>query len=119
MILFPKIEYGKLIFFYIYVGTSVRKKRGPTTMKEVHSRIEEDQKAIFLNELNQPIGPVDNTVNEFSNFLETLAKTETLTPMIVNAWPQMLTKESLWEYAQVNSILFFLLSSSFFLINFL
>ena len=50
-----------------------RKKRGQTTMMAVHARSEENQKPIFLNDLNQPIGPDGKTLSEFSIFLGTLA----------------------------------------------
>ncbi|KAH7654254.1 putative transposase Ptta/En/Spm plant protein [Dioscorea alata] len=81
-------------------GPSTLKKRGQTAMKAVHARSEENRKAIFLNELNQPIGPDDKTLSEFSSFLGTLARNSTLAPITVTNWRKMPTKESLWEYVQ-------------------
>ena len=38
-------------------------------MRGVHTRAFEERKPIILNAANQPIGPDDKTMNEFSSFL--------------------------------------------------
>ena len=73
----------------------------------------ENRKPIFLNELNHPIGPDENTLSEFSSFLGTLAQNGTLAPLAEANWRVMPMKEALWEYVQVNNIFFFLLSNFF------
>ena len=73
----------------------------------------ENRKPIFLNELNHPIRPDENTLSEFSSFLGTLAQNGTLAPLAEANWRVMPMKEALWEYVQVNNIFFFLLSNFF------
>ena len=84
-----------------------RKKICQTAMTAVHARSEENRKPIFLNDLNQPIGPDDKTLSEFNSFLGTLARNSTLAPLTVINWQKMPTKEALWEYVQVYNDLTF------------
>ena len=76
------------------VKSSTRKKRCQTAMTTVHARFEMDRKPIFLNDLNQPIGPDDKTLSELRSFFGTLARNSTFAPLTVTNWRKMATKRS-------------------------
>lgn len=98
----PKQHYMNVLFS---AGSSSRRTRGPTTMREVHTRAFEERKPIILNAANQPIGPDDKTLNEFSSFLGTLARNGTLAPLDEVNWRKMPTKDALWDYVLVSQLL--------------
>ncbi|XP_056699486.1 uncharacterized protein [Spinacia oleracea] len=83
------------------------KKRGPTMMHHVHTRPFEKRKAIVLNDLGQPIGPVsedDDVVGEFSRFLGTIARDNSYAPLTFKTWSKVPNKEKMWEYVLMKYI---------------
>ena len=74
-------------------------------MRGVHTWAFEERKPIILNAANQPIGPNDKTMNEFSSFLGTLARNGTLAPLDQVNWRKMPTKDALWDYVLVIQLL--------------
>ncbi|XP_044499440.1 uncharacterized protein LOC123220902 [Mangifera indica] len=75
-----------------------KKTRGPTLMKEIQLRKFEDRKPIMLNAHNQPIGPDEETLTEFRNFLGTVARNQQLAPLNHTNWSKMPSKDQIWEY---------------------
>ncbi|XP_048501344.2 uncharacterized protein LOC104899254 isoform X6 [Beta vulgaris subsp. vulgaris] len=75
-------------------------RRGPTMCYKVHGRNEEERLQIILNENFQPIGPDNETVNEFTSFLGTIARKANILPLTIESWPKIGKdkKEELWEY---------------------
>ena len=74
-------------------------------MRGVHTRAFEERKPIILNAANQPIGPDDKTMNEFTSFLGTLVRNGTLAPLDQVNWRKMPTKDALWDYVLVIQLL--------------
>ncbi|KAH9609797.1 hypothetical protein KSS87_016180 [Heliosperma pusillum] len=80
------------------------KTRGSTMLHDVHMRPYKKRKAIFLNEFDQPIGPItekEDTVSEFSLFLGTIARDYGYAPFVYNTWRKVPNKEKMWEYVLV------------------
>lgn len=85
-----------------YVASQTKERRGPTMLLYVQTRPFSERKPIFLNELNQPIGPDEATLNEFSYFLGTVARKEILAPLNYADWRKVSTKEKIWEFVNVS-----------------
>ncbi|GAB2299407.1 hypothetical protein Dimus_033476 [Dionaea muscipula] len=71
----------------------------------IHALTEKDQKAIILNANFQPIGPDEQTVIDFVEFLGTLSRTSSLCPLTVDKWTDMNkvykdAKEKMWDYVK-------------------
>ncbi|KAL2928295.1 hypothetical protein RDABS01_007668 [Bienertia sinuspersici] len=76
--------------------------RGPTMCYKIHGRSEEERLEIILNEHGQPIGLDNNTLNEFSSILGTIARKANLLPLTVKNWPIFKNdkREELWDYVK-------------------
>ncbi|XP_044463248.1 uncharacterized protein LOC123194152 [Mangifera indica] len=72
--------------------------RGLTLMKEIQLRKFEDRKPIMLNAHNQPIGPDEETLTKFRNFLGTVARNQQLAPLNHTNWSKMPSKDQIREY---------------------
>ncbi|KAK9668623.1 hypothetical protein RND81_13G076100 [Saponaria officinalis] len=86
---------------------SEEKTRGPTMLHHVHTRPLDERKAIILNELGQPIGPItskDNTVAEFSHYLGPIARDYKYAPLIFDSWRKVPHKDKMWEYISMKYI---------------
>ncbi|KAL8255313.1 hypothetical protein R6Q59_033534 [Mikania micrantha] len=82
-------------------GISKTKKRGPTMLHDVHTRIEDEREVIICNEFGQPVGPVregKDVVGKFSRFLGTVARNYSHAPLIHSSWQKVPHKEKIWEY---------------------
>ncbi|KNA04032.1 hypothetical protein SOVF_203470, partial [Spinacia oleracea] len=55
---------------------------------------------LILNKFGQPVGPDDETVEEFTRFLGTVAKNSELAPLNFINWPSLPTHDNIWEYVQ-------------------
>ncbi|GAB2297555.1 hypothetical protein Dimus_031652 [Dionaea muscipula] len=66
-----------------------KKTRGRTMKAGIHALTEKDQKAIIMNANFQPIGPDEQTVIDFVEFLGTLSRTSSLCPLTVDKWTDM------------------------------
>ncbi|GAB2275737.1 hypothetical protein Dimus_010489 [Dionaea muscipula] len=82
-----------------------KKTRGRTMKAGIHALTEKDQKAIIMNANFQPIGPDEQTVTDFVEFLGTLSRTSSLCPLTVDKWTDMNkvykdTKEKMWDYVK-------------------
>ncbi|KAL8232734.1 hypothetical protein R6Q57_002512 [Mikania cordata] len=83
-----------MIFFAYFnedgcTGISKAKQRGPTTLHDVHTRIEDEREVIICNEFGQPVGPVregNDVVGKFSRFLGTVACNYSHAPLIHSSW---------------------------------
>ncbi|KAL8252260.1 hypothetical protein R6Q59_035953 [Mikania micrantha] len=83
------------------IGISKTKKRGPTMLHDVHTRIEDEREVIICNEFGQPVGPVregNDVVGKFSRFLGTVARNYSHAPLIHSSWQKVPHKEKIWEY---------------------
>ncbi|KAD4982497.1 hypothetical protein E3N88_19168 [Mikania micrantha] len=83
------------------IGISKTKKRGPTMLHDVHTRIEDEREVIICNEFGQPVGPVregKDVVGKFSRFLGTVARNYSHAPLIHSSWQKVPHKEKIWEY---------------------
>ncbi|GAB2272607.1 hypothetical protein Dimus_007429 [Dionaea muscipula] len=83
-----------------------KKTRGRTMKAGIHALTEKDQKVIIMNANFQPIGPDEQTVTDFVEFLGTLSRTSSLCPLIVDKWTDMNkvykdAKEKMWDYVKV------------------
>ncbi|GAB2279166.1 hypothetical protein Dimus_039330 [Dionaea muscipula] len=83
-----------------------KKTRGRTMKAGIHALTEKDQKAIIMNANFQPIGPDEQTVIDFVEFLGTLSRTSSLCPLTVDKWTDMNkvykdAKEKMWDYVKV------------------
>ncbi|GAB2297811.1 hypothetical protein Dimus_031898 [Dionaea muscipula] len=83
-----------------------KKTRGRTMKAGIHALTEKDQKAIIMNANFQPIGPDEQTVSDFVEFLVTLSRTSSLCPLTVDKWTDMNkvykdAKEKMWDYVKV------------------
>ncbi|GAB2275759.1 hypothetical protein Dimus_010510 [Dionaea muscipula] len=84
----------------------VKKTRGRTMKAGIHALTEKDQKVIIMNANFQPIGPDEQTVTDFVEFLGTLSRTSSLCPLTVDKWTDMNkvykdAKEKMWDYVKV------------------
>ncbi|KAL8237842.1 hypothetical protein R6Q59_018923 [Mikania micrantha] len=82
-------------------GISKTKKRGPTMLHVVHTRIEDEREVIICNEFGQPVGHVregKDVVGKFSRFLGTIARNNTHAPLIHSSWQKVPHKQKIWEY---------------------
>ncbi|GAB2265805.1 hypothetical protein Dimus_000840, partial [Dionaea muscipula] len=61
-----------------------KKTRGRTMKADIHALTKKDQKAIIMNANFQPIGPDEQTVSDFVEFLGTLSRTSSLCPLTVD-----------------------------------
>ncbi|GAB2285657.1 hypothetical protein Dimus_020098 [Dionaea muscipula] len=82
-----------------------KKTRGRTMKVGIHALTEKDQKAIIMNANFQPIGPDEQTVIDFVEFLGTLSRTSSLCPLTVDKWTDMNkvykdAKEKMWDYVK-------------------
>ncbi|GAB2286391.1 hypothetical protein Dimus_020806 [Dionaea muscipula] len=83
-----------------------KKTRGRTMKDGIHALTEKDQKVIIMNANFQPIGPDEQTVTDFVEFLGTLSRTSSLCPLTVDKWIDMNkvykdAKEKMWDYVKV------------------
>ncbi|KAL2923197.1 Alpha-amylase 1 [Bienertia sinuspersici] len=91
----------------VLVGLS-ETKRGPTMLHKVHMRSFEKREAIILNEFGHPIGPITpekDTVDEFSQFLGTIARDYGTAPLLHRTWKLVPCKEKMWEYVLTKYII--------------
>ncbi|KAK2389979.1 hypothetical protein QL285_063531 [Trifolium repens] len=88
-------------------GTSKRRTRGKTLMRQIHARTMEEREEMIFNEDGQPIGPTKKAVSGFSLFLGTLARNATFCPLIYKNWSKMpkKNKRRCWRYSQRKYIL--------------
>ncbi|KAJ8441967.1 hypothetical protein Cgig2_020112 [Carnegiea gigantea] len=82
-----KVIIGTPKFLYKFVGER------PTMLFDVHAHKWEDHVAILSNEKNQPIGPTDDDMSEFSKFLGTMAHDHTWTLLTYTNWTKVPHKE--------------------------
>ncbi|KAL2943541.1 Epididymal secretory glutathione peroxidase, partial [Bienertia sinuspersici] len=75
-----------------------KKHRGPTKQTDIHARTKEEHTPIILNCYGQPIGPTEKDVQEFSQFLGTVARNTELAPLNYVDWPSLPTHDLIWEY---------------------
>ena len=79
-------------------------------MVKVHARPREERPYLILNMYGQPIGPTDEVVDEFTQFLGTIARNSELAPLNYVEWPSLPTHNKIWDYVQVcQSINYFIL----------
>jgi hypothetical protein len=90
-------------YFILKIGTSKRRTRGKTLMRQIHARTMEEREEVIFNEDGQPIGPTKKVVSGFSLFLGTLARNATFCPLIYTNWSKMpkKNKRRCWRYSQV------------------
>ncbi|KMT03776.1 hypothetical protein BVRB_8g189240 [Beta vulgaris subsp. vulgaris] len=72
-----------------------KKHRGPTKLPKVHARTTEERKVIILNSVGQPVGPTQETVDEFSLFLGTVARDPELAPLNYRHFPSLTTRDKM------------------------
>ncbi|GAB2298064.1 hypothetical protein Dimus_032139 [Dionaea muscipula] len=82
-----------------------KKTRGRTMKAGIHALTEKDQKAIIMNANFQPIGPDEQTMIDFVEFLGTLSRTSSICPLTVDKWTDMNkvykdAKEKMWDYVK-------------------
>ncbi|XP_021747392.1 uncharacterized protein LOC110713237 isoform X2 [Chenopodium quinoa] len=77
-----------------------KRTRGPTMCKDVHEWTLEERKLIVLNEMGNPIGPDDKTVDTFTRFLGTLARNASLAPLNKINWHHVKDKDEIWNYVK-------------------
>ncbi|XP_021769334.1 uncharacterized protein LOC110733564 isoform X2 [Chenopodium quinoa] len=77
-----------------------KRHRGPTMLPKVHARTREEREVIVLNSLGQPIGPTREIVQEFKQFLGTVARDSELAPLNYIKFPCLPTVDKMWEYVQ-------------------
>ncbi|GAB2268809.1 hypothetical protein Dimus_003754 [Dionaea muscipula] len=82
-----------------------KKTRGRTMKAGIHALTEKDQKVIIMNANFQLIGPDEQTVTDFVEFLGTLSRTSSLCPLTVDKWTDMNkvykdAKEKMWDYVK-------------------
>uniref|UniRef100_A0A803L3N2 Uncharacterized protein n=1 Tax=Chenopodium quinoa TaxID=63459 RepID=A0A803L3N2_CHEQI len=67
---------------------------------KVHGRTEDERLEITLNEHGQPVGPDDDTCNEFISFLGTIARKANVLPLTIPKWPKLRNEkqDELWGY---------------------
>ena len=75
------LSYCSNPFYSIVRVEVVKKHRGPTMLFDVHACKWKDRVAILFNEKNQPIGPTDDDVSEFSKILGTMTHDHTWAPL--------------------------------------
>ncbi|XP_021768714.1 uncharacterized protein LOC110733013 [Chenopodium quinoa] len=77
-----------------------KSRRGPTMCYKVHGRTEDERLEITLNEHGQPVGPDDDTCNEFISFLGTIARKANVLPLTIPKWPKLRNEkqDELWGY---------------------
>ena len=80
-----------------------KRHRGPTMLPKVHARTRDEREVIVLNSLGQPIGPTREIVQEFKQFLGTVARDSELAPLNYIKFPCLPTLDKMWEYVQVCS----------------
>ncbi|XP_020970230.1 uncharacterized protein LOC110268428 [Arachis ipaensis] len=85
--------------------TTVKKIRGPTQCLKIHARQLEDREEITLDIEGDAIGPTDETVNNLSKFLGTVARNSDFCPLIYTNWKGIKDKEAIWEYVQAKFII--------------
>ncbi|XP_021721146.1 uncharacterized protein LOC110688705 isoform X1 [Chenopodium quinoa] len=77
-----------------------KRHRGPTMLPKVHARTREEREVIVLNSSGQPIGPTREIVQEFKQFLGTVARDSELAPLNYIKFPCLPTLDKMWEYVQ-------------------
>ena len=59
---------------------------------------------LVCNKFGQPIGPVTkekDIVGQFYQFLGTIARNASHSPLTYKSWPKVPNKEMMWKYVQV------------------
>uniref|UniRef100_A0A803N8S7 Transposase n=1 Tax=Chenopodium quinoa TaxID=63459 RepID=A0A803N8S7_CHEQI len=69
-------------------------------LPKVHARTRGEREVIVLNSLGQSIGPTCEIVQEFKQFLETVARDSELAPLNYIKFPCLPTLDKMWEYVQ-------------------
>lgn len=89
--------------YYVKIGTSKKKTRGPTRCLKIHARDLEERQEITLDDEGEPIGPNDKAVSELSFFLGTLARNSNFCPLIYTNFKALITedRDRIWEYVNV------------------
>ncbi|GAB2268174.1 hypothetical protein Dimus_003151 [Dionaea muscipula] len=82
-----------------------KKTRGRTMKAGIHALTEKDRKAIIMNANFRLIGPDEQTVIDFVEFLGTLSRTSSLCPLTVDKCTDMNkvykdAKEKMWDYVK-------------------
>ncbi|XP_021734998.1 uncharacterized protein LOC110701680 isoform X4 [Chenopodium quinoa] len=77
-----------------------KKHRGPKKLVKVHGRPREERPYLILNIYGQPVGPTDEVVDEFTQFLGTVARNSELAPLNYVEWPSLPTHNKIWDYVQ-------------------
>ncbi|KAL2931087.1 putative glutamate--tRNA ligase cytoplasmic, partial [Bienertia sinuspersici] len=65
---------------------------------DIHARTKEERTPIILNCYGKPIGPTEKDVQEFSQFLGTVARNTKLAPLNYVDLPSLPTHDLIWEY---------------------
>lgn len=84
------------------VASQIKRRRGPTMLLNVQTRPFSERKPIFLNEFNQPIGPDDATLNEFSYFFGTVSRKEIFAQLNYADWRKVPRKQEIWEFVNIS-----------------
>uniref|UniRef100_A0A803MQV7 Transposase n=1 Tax=Chenopodium quinoa TaxID=63459 RepID=A0A803MQV7_CHEQI len=69
-------------------------------LPKVHAQTRDEREVIILNSLGQPVGPTRKIVQEFKQFLGTVARDSELAPLNYINFPSLLTLDKMWEYVQ-------------------
>uniref|UniRef100_A0A803MBK1 Uncharacterized protein n=1 Tax=Chenopodium quinoa TaxID=63459 RepID=A0A803MBK1_CHEQI len=77
-----------------------KKHRGPTKLVKVHARPREERPYLILNIYGQLVGPTDEVVDEFTQFLGTVARNSELAPLNYVEWPSLPTHNKIWDSVQ-------------------
>ncbi|KAL2941286.1 putative cobyric acid synthase [Bienertia sinuspersici] len=83
----------------------VKWTRGPTMCKDVLEWTFEEHRPIILNELGKPIGPDSKTLDKFSRFLGTIARSPTLAPLNNLNWHEVRDKDNIWNYVKTKFVI--------------
>jgi len=97
-----------MVLYNIQIGVeaSKMKTRGSTICAKIHGRTFEEREEIIFNENFQPIGPTDQALSSFSNFLGTIARTHVYCPLTFTNWKKLIKvrREEIWNYINVRII---------------
>ncbi|KAL2894049.1 GPI transamidase component PIG-T [Bienertia sinuspersici] len=84
----------------MWIAHKWERTRGPTMCKDVLEWTFEERRPIILNELGKPIGPDSKTLDRFSRFLGTIARSPTLAPLNNLNWHDVRDKDNIWNYVK-------------------
>lgn len=89
--------------FYVNIGASKKRTRGPTQCLSIHARPTQDRQEIILDDYGEPIGPTDKIVSDLSYFLGTIARNSEFCPLIYTNFKVVPVdyKDRMWEYGNV------------------